>query len=148
MIYIPTWIVYLYLTVAGLGIMSMPSFGVWFKANYVIESYKLRRRRDDDWDSFRLEEANWWKLNIFGDYKTHSDDMSLPPAVFTILLFWPIALGLFIGIKGLRYGTRALALPGKALVKLTANKKEKDKYLVEGNREVEKLLLDMHEHVG
>lgn len=124
-------LLYTYLTIAGLGLLSMPSFHTAFKAKHPKRSWlldcdlrgKYLKEMSDPWNSqpvMLFLGSLLWPL--------------IPPA---IILYYTAKLTRAYELPGLLWNV--LGLPGRML----ANKSlppQKDPYLEAGEREVEALL--------
>lgn len=156
-------IVWLYFIIAGLGILSLPSWKVYIENSYVrIGNGNMKPKKyltgsdgvyNDPWASKAMNTVDWWHIDWADKNGEHEYDCSVgafmppPVAIFLLSVGWPVyilcwmmnklyhlsRLNLLPGFIG-----RQLAKPGHYLVKRLNH--EKDPYLLEGEKEVERLL--------
>ena len=134
------FLLYLYASIAGLGLLSLPSYGIWYQANYIENrrDFKIRRRTYEDDD---CKEINWWDVDIVGKERTNNYDiMKYPLSLGLRIAGWPITLAYYIIKHSLLISSKVLAIPGKMLVQGKIEKTQADRFLAAGHREVEKIL--------
>ncbi len=84
---------------------------------------------------------DWWKVNSTGsDRFGLFDEIRYPASLAIRILAWPITIAYYLLGHIYLASSKVLAIPGQKFVQRELNKKEENKYLTEGKKEVEKLL--------
>ncbi len=144
---------YIYAAIAGAGVLSLPSYGAWWSANHAYKcgSYgggPVVKLGDEEYNHRSTGPIDWWEVNYAGDKKIDMWDFDMTPYpvfLFLAMIAWPATITIAALMATYAFGSKLLALPGKYIVnrKLSSGKKEvaeKDEFLIEGERVVEKLL--------
>jgi hypothetical protein len=134
------FLLYIYATIAGLGLLGLPSYGVWFCANHVLYGCDRLRRRtygDDE-----MAGIDWWDVGYSGKCIRGAWDDTMPyPVILGIsIIIWPLILSYYISKHGYLISSKVLAMPGKMIVRRELEKKQASRFLEAGHREVEKFL--------
>ncbi len=138
---------WIYLGVAGAGLLGLPSYGAYWMASRKKLKYSGEIVKTSDVDDSiphyeKLEDIDWWKVNPDGDGAySHWDTAPPYPATLALLIAgWPVWLSWKILAKSYHYSSKILAIPGKLMVDGIAARRERDKFIEQGKQEVEKIL--------
>lgn len=139
---------YVYLTIAGLGILSMPSLKLYAEKKWI----PIELQGVVQWDPIKQGYKslyNWFDIDIWGKFGD-TPFFALPVFFVVLLLTWPAYIPTYLAYKVVKHPILAvgrgmvkahslLQLPAKLMLK-EKQLPQKNPYLLEGEREVEKML--------
>ncbi len=124
---------YIYATIAVLGVMSMPSHGVYWKHK--------NRKRLEKLEKHYNKKLTWWYVDaIDGDIYRNKLAISLPVTFFFMWLFWPVTASVYGIRSSARLFSKVLSLPAHLLISKAQAEEERKLLMIEAEREADEVL--------